>query len=262
MSTILNTLKKLEEEKSILEHPLGIEGMVTKEDTGQASSFYRNPVKLRWVGGLIIVVGVLGVFWYYPSRPQPKLPRTFNPAISSPQPALVIAPKKKTEVNAISGVSMAGIPGKRTLAPLKPMKGEKARKKDSIKPKSIISERKSDTPSSIENVMKILESQSENIPEKKISDLMESIKISAEKNSQGKGQAPQTNGHISGLSIKGIIFFSEGNLANYIFASTEQFSSQKLKVGDQVQGAILESIHPNHVIFDDHGRFIAVGMGD
>ena len=69
------------------------------------------------------------------------------------------------------------------------------------------------------------------------------------------------SGHIPGIKIKGVIFFDEGSSSNHIIATTENNSNLKLRAGETVQGAILKSIHPNHVIFFHQNQLIKVGIG-
>ena len=242
MSTILKTLKKLEEEKSVLDHPLSIEGMVTQEIIGRDSYFSRMPRKLSWIAGLIIITAFLFLGWYYfepKAKPQPR------PSQSFPQKPIIVVPKDvEPKITTFPGIPMARISERKISDPP-------------------LLESKPSQSSPINDILPILETQPENLPAKEISALLKEVQIKAsEEETKIKKPVTRTNGHIPGLSIKGIIFFSKGNPANYIFAATPKSSSQKFKAGDKVQGATLESIHTDHVIFKKQGSLVSVGMGN
>ena len=63
------------------------------------------------------------------------------------------------------------------------------------------------------------------------------------------------------LKLKGIIYFTEGNPANYIFVSSSEQNNLKLKVGESVMGAMLESIQSSRAIFTRNGKTGFVEMG-
>ena len=68
MSTILNTIKKLEEEKSILEKKLDLKELVLQDEDSfdMDSSISQN---FLWKSGLLLVGTVLGVVWFLKDNP-------------------------------------------------------------------------------------------------------------------------------------------------------------------------------------------------
>ncbi len=67
--------------------------------------------------------------------------------------------------------------------------------------------------------------------------------------------------HIPGLKLKGVIFFSPGNPANSIFIATPTEKNSKLKVGNTVLDATLESIEAQRAIFSYHGKMVEARIG-
>ena len=67
--------------------------------------------------------------------------------------------------------------------------------------------------------------------------------------------------NIPSLKLKGIIFFTKGNPANYIFVSSSEQNNVKLKVGESIMGAMLQSIQSSRAIFTKNGETGFVEMG-
>jgi hypothetical protein len=63
------------------------------------------------------------------------------------------------------------------------------------------------------------------------------------------------------IQVKGIIFFSDGSSSNHIFVSTPQTSNRKLKVGDTVENATLDSITSQAAIFLYRGDRVEISIG-
>ena len=67
MSTILKTLKKLEEEKSVLEQNVNLKGLVLHGDDHRLSPQKNDVRKIAWIVGLIctgIVLGGVSVIFF------------------------------------------------------------------------------------------------------------------------------------------------------------------------------------------------------
>ena len=258
MSTILNTLKKLEEEKSVMEQPLDIKGLVTQGDIGHSSSTHIT-FRLGWVTSSILFFAIIGGSWYFLFNPQSSSVSTYIKPPTLQEPILSVPSKPPNEFKTIKGISMDGIQEREKANQLTPIKENSL--KESIPPENNkpLENSKSGL-TSIKDILPILESAPET-PNHKIKNLLKNAQLLAVNQTLLEKPVVQANGHIPGLSIKGIIFFSDGNPSNYIFASTAEDDSQKLKTGDRIQGAILESIHADHVIFKNQDRLIVVGIG-
>jgi hypothetical protein len=74
--------------------------------------------------------------------------------------------------------------------------------------------------------------------------------------------ASNTSELLPGLQVKGVIFFNDNDPANYIFVSTPTEKNKKLKAGDVVMNATLESIEPNWVVFTLDGNPVEFEIGD
>ena len=71
MSTILKTLKKLEEEKSVLEKRLDLKDMVLlDEDSSYSMSFLKTSPRFIWGGTLFLTGVAVTAFWLWVDKPQ------------------------------------------------------------------------------------------------------------------------------------------------------------------------------------------------
>lgn len=66
---------------------------------------------------------------------------------------------------------------------------------------------------------------------------------------------------IEGLKLKGIIFYGEGNPENYLLFSYPGMSIHRLKVGETIAEAKLIEIHPGLAVFEFEGRQIEQKVG-
>jgi len=243
MSTILKTLRKLEEDKNTLDQKLDLKGMLLKEDiTSQKSikSDRRNffLLMIAMVTGLLIA-GVVFYGW------APN-----HETLSSPKHVLNKTPIQQTTLSkgsfrprAFEGVPMAAISSNELVSKTEPNKSLSSKLFTELLPeKTIPASTSSDTEET-----------------KKFTKFARSTVALA----KGKPTIPPTiqSGNIPGIKIKGVIFFDKGSSYNHIIATTENNSNLKLRVGETVQGAVLKSIHPNHVIFFHHNQLIEVGIG-
>ena len=242
MSTILKTLRKLEEDKNTLDQKLDLKGMLLKEDiTSQKSikSDRRNFFLLMAMATGLLITGVA----FYPWAPNDETP-------SSPKHVLNKTPTRQTTTSkdsfrprAFEGVPMEAISSNELVSKTEPNKSLSSKLFTELLPeKTILASTSSDTEET-----------------KKFTKFARSTVALA----KGKPTMPPTiqSGHIPGIKIKGVIFFDKGSSYNHIIATTENNSNLKLRVGETVQGAVLKSIHPNHVIFFHHNPLIEVGIG-
>ena len=240
MSTILKTLRKLEEEKSILDQKLDLKGMLLKEDTAYPKSIKSERLKffllMTMVAGLLIAGGA--VFPYWPSSQEVSSSRKH---VLNKTPAQQPPPfKDLSRLRAFEGVPMAAISSNELASKPKPNKYLSSKQVAKLLPEEA-------PPISTSSGMEEIESliRSTTALAKKKSAMLPTIQ----------------SGRIPGIKIKGIIFFDKDSSSNHIIATTESNSNVKLRVGEAVQDAILKSIHPNHVIFLYHDQLIEVGIG-
>jgi len=240
MSTILKTLRKLEEEKSILDQKLDLKGMLLKEDTAYPKSIKSERLKffllMTMVAGLLIAGGA--VFPYWPSSQEVSSSRKHvlnKTPVQQPPPF-----KDLSRLRAFEGVPMAAISSNELASKPKPNKYVSSKQVAKLLPEEA-------PPISTSSGMEEIESliRSTTALAKKKSAMLPTIQ----------------SGRIPGIKIKGIIFFDKDSSSNHIIATTESNSNVKLRVGEAVQDAILKSIHPNHVIFLYHDQLIEVGIG-
>ena len=240
MSTILKTLRKLEEEKNTLDQKLDLKGMLLKEDTAYPKSIKSERLKffllMTMVAGLLIAGGA--VFPYWPSSQEVSSSRKHvlnKTPVQQPPPF-----KDLSRLRAFEGVPMAAISSNELASKPKPNKYLSSKQVAKLLPEEA-------PPISTSSGMEEIESliRSTTALAKKKSAMLPTIQ----------------SGRIPGIKIKGIIFFDKDSSSNHIIATTESNSNVKLRVGEAVQDAILKSIHPNHVIFLYHDQLIEVGIG-
>ena len=243
MSTILKTLKKLEEEKSILDQKLDLKEMILKEQYGNAKEKGNNRLSF-----FLILAIALGVFFFggiglnywlstlkVPERVLekniPKTPLRQKQSLENP---------KKT--SSFEGVSMAAIPNskKKTTAQLE-------------QPLDFLKQFTTKHPEA-ETLMPTVANDYQEIKQ-----LIQAATSSA-KNSPPLPVASHTN-YVPGVKIKGIVFFDEGSSSNHTIVTTSGENNLKLRVGDSAQNALLKSIHPNSVIFLYQNQLVEMGIG-
>ena len=242
MSTILKTLRKLEEDKNTLDQKLDLKGMLLKEDiTAQKSikSDRRNFFLLMAMATGLLITGIA----FYPWVPNYETP-------SSPKHVLNKTPTQQTTLSkdsfrphAFEGVPMEAISSNELVSKTKPNKSLSSKLLTKLLPEKTIPVT---TSSDIEET-------------KRFTNFTQSTVALAKE--QPAILPTIQSGYIPGIKIKGVIFFDEGSSSNHIIATTENNSNLKLRAGETVQGAILKSIHPNHVIFFHQNQLIKVGIG-
>ena len=240
MSTILKTLRKLEEEKNTLDQKLDLKGMLLKEDPAYPKSIKSERLKffllMTMVAGLLIAGGA--VFPYWPSSQEVSSSRKHvlnKTPVQQPPPF-----KDLSRLRAFEGVPMDAVSSNEFTTKTKPNERLSSKQSTKLLPKEAppIS-----TSSDMEEIETLIRSTT--ALAKKKSAMLPTIQ----------------SGRIPGIKIKGIIFFDKDSSSNHIIATTESNSNVKLRVGEAVQDAILKSIHPNHVIFLYHDQLIEVGIG-
>jgi hypothetical protein len=100
-------------------------------------------------------------------------------------------------------------------------------------------------------------------PMREIAELIKSATLAENEEVKKPRQVlSRTAVHFPEMRVKGIIFFDDGNLSNHIFVSTPETTNLKLKVGDEVEKALLESITSQAAIFKYQGHLVELPIGD
>jgi hypothetical protein len=100
-------------------------------------------------------------------------------------------------------------------------------------------------------------------PVREIDELIKSATLAENEEVEKPRQVlSRTAVHFPEMRVKGIIFFDDGNLSNHIFVSTPKTTNLKLKVGDEVEKALLESITSQAAIFKYQGHLVELPIGD
>ena len=224
MSTILKTLRKLEEEKNILDQKLDLKEMLLQEETIDAQTIQTERRTFFIILSVVVVLFIAGGIIFYQSVPTDKIT---TPAIHIPAKILPqFLSKNSSKLGPFEGVSMSVIPSEEEI--LKP---------------TIKEAEKFSTSNNLEKTKRPIKSTT-----------------TLKKNSTIAPLAIQ-NGYIPNVKVKGIIFFGKGSLSNHIIITSKNNSNLKLQVGNSIQSAVLKDIHPSHVIFLYQDQMIKVGIG-
>ena len=227
MSTILKTLKKLEEEKNILDQKFDLKEMLLKEETVDVKTIQTERRTFLIILSLVVVLFIAGGIIFYQSVPTDTITTSARhiPTKILPQSSLS---KDSSKLGPFEGVSMSVIPSKEEI--LKPTTKEKEADKFS-------------TSNNLEKITRPIKSTT-----------------TFKKNSTVAPLVIQ-NGYIPNVKVKGIIFFGKESLSNHIIITSQNDSNLKLKVEDSIQNAVLKTIHPNHVIFLYQDQMVKMEIG-
>ena len=256
MSTILKTLKKLEEEKSILEKRLDLKDMVLQdEDSSYNISSLKVSPRFIWGGTLFLFGVVVTAFWLWVDKPKNiEIFPVSHPSTSKLQPPVL--EKKQTRLP-VPGIPLSNIPEQTKLQPYsKPIikNNNSSLEKEvpaniSIKPKNAIT-----------GPERGARRQAQDIYE--IQSLIASAKSLANEPEEILVRQNNKNLFIPELKIKGVIFFSSGSPSNHIFVSTLKSSNQKVRVGDSIESATLLKIESNGAVFSYRGDRVRLQIGE
>lgn len=262
MSTILNTLKKLEEEKSILEKNIDLKGLLLQGQEFPYPQAERQASK-KWqvLGGLIaggVLLGGFAVYYFYLSKPAPA--QTENSFL--PNKAQTALENKKPLKKPVSnpGIPLAGIPETEPVA-----------LDDSLMDDDFFGPEEALPPEVISSTVEVPPLLVVNPPEpegsaelREIETLIQSATTPTERESQNfenQIAAQRSTQSLPGVKLKGIIFFSPDDPANHVFVATDAEQNLKLKVGDTVSNAILESIEAQKAVFSYQGQRVETVIG-
>ena len=240
MSTILKTLRKLEEDKNTLDQKLDLKGMLLKEDIASKKSIKSDRRNFFLLMIAMVTGSLIAGVIFYDWAPN-------HETLSSAKHVLNKTPTRQTTLSkdsfrprAFEGVPMEAISSNELVSKTEPNKSLSSKLFTKLLPEKTT-------------------------PVSTFSDTKETKKFTQPTVALAKEKPtmPPTiqNGHIPGIKIKGVIFFDKDSSSNHIIATTENNSNLKLRVGETVQGAVLKSIHPNYVLFFHDNQLIEVGIG-
>ena len=260
MSTILKTLKKLEEEKSVLDKGLDLKELVLQdEEISFSHSFSETPRKFFLIGGLLFMGVGVGLFWAFQGGLAEKQVARVSPPVMvySQQPA----PVQKQYSTPVPGIPLSNIPEQ----PLPQFYQEPL-----IKNNFYAIEKKS--PERIpERIIEPVKPPSDfarsGIQQKQEREIYEIQSLIASAKSLADEPEeffiPQFNNRLSipGLKVKGIIFFSSGSSSNHIFVATKNSNNHKMRVGDSIDAATLMKIESTGAVFAYQGQTAFLNIG-
>ena len=255
MSTILKTLKKLEEEKSILEKKLDLKELVLQDkDSFDIDSSISQ--KFLWKSCLLLIGTVLGVVWFGKDNPPEKpVSQLIQAHSASLQRTTTV---KKPTINSVPGIPLSNISEQLRFRNSNDHSTENQSPKPVNKNPEI--ERKA-----VESDNRIVPDIRNNHSYEKgvfeIQSLIASAKSLA--NETEKIQTFQINNHLSipSLKIKGIIFFSPDSSSNHILVSNAENSNYKMRIGDIIDSATLMKIESTGAVFAYQGESVFMGIG-
>jgi hypothetical protein len=245
MSTILKTLKKLEEDKRLLEKDLDLKELVLQED-------HKRPVTLEiskkfffYITGLILL-GIIVVTLVLFGRPSVENEEVYFSQVPQAQ--------KPASIERKESLPTVGIP-------LSNIRKQRQRNEKQVrKPQPQIIKK--------EPVREIFQPivEPEPLPHD-INEIRDLIQTATSESTQTQSnpypeELVSRGISIPKLKVKGIIFFSSGSSSNHIFVSTSEIKNHKVHVGDTVQSATLMHIESNRVVFSYQGETVHLRIGE
>jgi hypothetical protein len=257
MSTILKTLKKLEEEKSVLEKGLDLKELVLQDEENLFfNSPSETPRKIFLVSAILLSGIALGLFWVWKGSP----PKNQFVRVSSPNTGFykTPAPEKNQYATPVPGIPLSNIPEQEKLfqSPTVENNFFPVEKEIPKKIERIVEPAKSPAVITRDNPEK---QQRQDVYE--IQSLIATAKSLAEE--PEKILTPKINNSLSipGLKVKGIIYFSPVSSSNHIFVSTPQSNNHKMRVGDTINSATLMKIESTGAVFAYQGETAFMNIG-
>jgi len=259
MSTILSTLKKLEEEKSVLEKNIDLKGLLLQGQEPLYPQAIESETR-KWgvIGGLIIGGVLLGGLMVHLLNPAtPNLPES-KPAfaLKAVSPASEVRkPSLPTRTN--PGFPLAHIQ-ETTPEPMYEM-SDPMRDDDFFGPEDALILPVEPSPPVMDETqgsqeIREIESLIQSAIATRETDTVDREAISA--------FAPNPSLYIPGLKVKGIIFLNSDNPVNHIFVSTPNDNNRKLRVGETLLTATLEAIEAQKAIFSYRGQRVEKTIGE
>jgi len=258
MSTILNTLKKLEEEKSVLEKNINLKGLLLH---GQESVYPRTGERAsrKWgmFGGLLIggvLLGGLIVYLFQSSKitaPEIKKASALNQSSSTPVTDPPVAGAKS-----YPGFSLDRIPESALSAFTDPLRDD-----DFFGSEDALTPPGEPTPPAI---VEPEHAGSQEIRGNEFLIQADATDFAMETEGFDLNllMEPNSTQYIPGLRVKGIIFLNSDNPFNHIFVATPNEKNRKLKVGETLLNATLENIEAQKAVFSYQGQRVEKTIGE
>ena len=241
MSTILETLKKLEEDKRLMEKELDLKELVLREDQ-KLQVTAKVSRKNFLFAGLALIIIILVVLIFFKRSPNENH-KTYLPPVPLEQKP---GPVERKGSEPTVGIPLSKIPERHQTDKEKvsenPLLVKKAPVQKFLQP--------------------VLDSE---LPKtEKIRDLIQTAATETEQPQPDSYSEELVSRGISipNLKVKGIIFFSSGSPSNHIFVSTLESKNRKARVGDTIQSATLMHIESNRVVFSYQGEVVRLRIGE
>ncbi|QPJ61273.1 MAG: hypothetical protein G3M70_04970 [Candidatus Nitronauta litoralis] len=275
MSTILKSLRKLEEEKKSHDKKLNLKEMMIRED---ARPPVRNEVagdSRNWWTGLGLLLAGFAVAGFMAFLLWPKEKSRDNPQVSKPNPAQALTTPDEPS-SPLGGVPLSSIPDFTQRPP---------REDEGVIEEFFIEEEPPpaiDEPFDIESNEPVMENVIPPVTETiekpepvvnaepeandEIVTALEKVPTQTRTTMEPTPSIPEiipleSGESIEGLKLKGIIFYGEDNPENYLLFSYPGMSIHRLQVGQSIAEAKLVEIHPGLAVFEYEGRQIKLKVG-
>lgn len=263
MSTILQSLKKLEEEKSVLEKSFDLTSLLIQKEPVATEWHFPAPPQIFAMTALVGLV--LGGLWVAGVFESPAAP-VRQAAVMAPAEIAMPPQNKVPPAPVYAGVALASIPSaakpvidskslgsKPTVKKPKPMKA--ALPAQEASPSTV---KKSNQPQSAPPLQKTR-------PLQAAPNLEEALLPKEPPMKKVDRVAPESpamvTGTLPGFTLRGIIYFDTDSPYNYIFVATAEKKNLKLKAGEKILGATLKKIEPDSAVFAHQGRLIQILIG-
>lgn len=262
MSTILNTLKKLEEEKSVLEKNIDLKGLLLQGQESVYPQVIERESRKWGMVGVLIIGGILlgGLAVYFLNASKTNLQQIKPSFVLKPASPATEMKKPLSQAKTSPGFPLARIPEiiprATTDAMIDPMRDD-----DFFGPEDALILPVESTPPDI------AETWPEGTEEiREIGSLIQTTRESSEMVAGNYEKiptfTPNNPKNISGLKVKGIIYLNPDNPFNHIFVSTPNEKNRKLKVGETLLTATLEAIEAQKAVFSYQGERVEITIGE